>query len=106
MQRVLAGRVVEAGLRRAAEAQGGVAKGGVAKGAAAGEHPRGRGHFLRREEVVVRRRVLKRVRVIVRQVSVSMLRRIGGLVAAEAGGGGRRRGRTQGQGGARSAQGE
>lgn len=96
MQRVLAGRVVEAGLHRVA----------VAQGAAAGKHPRWRGHFLWRKEVVVGQRFLKRVCVIVCEAVSVDWQHVGGLVAAEAGGGRRGRGLTEGQRGAGAAQGE
>lgn len=72
MQRVLAGRVVEAGLR-------GVA---VAHGAAAVKHSGRRRHFLWRKEVVLEQRLLQGVAVVVCE-GVSMDRQlVGGLVAA------------------------
>lgn len=72
VQRVLAGRVVEAGLR-------GVA---VAHGAAAVKHAGRRRHFLWRKEVVLEQRLLQGVAVVVCE-GVSMDRQlVGGLVAA------------------------
>lgn len=72
MQRVLAGRVVEAGLRRVA----------VAHRAAAVKHAGRRRHFLWRKEVVLEHRLLQGVAVVVCE-SVSVDRQlVSGLVAA------------------------
>lgn len=87
VERVLAGRVVEPGLHAVA----------VPHGAAAGEHAWRRGHLLRGEIVVVGHGLLKAVAVSVHG------QHVGGLVAAEAGGGGGRRGLAEGEGGARAA---
>ena len=78
----------------------------VAQGAAAGKHARRRGHFLWGKKVVVGHRVLEGVAVVV-CVAVSMdWQHVGVLVAAEAGRGGWRGGLTEGERGARAAQGE
>lgn len=66
MQRVLAGRVVEAGLHRVA----------VSHGAATGEHAWGRGHLLWGEEVVMSHGVLK-------GVCVAVVVRVGVRVAVD-----------------------
>lgn len=87
---VLAGWVVEPGLY-------GVA---VPHRAAAGEHAWRRGYFLWGEIMVVSHRLLKSV-----AVSVDW-QHVRGLVAAEAGGGRRRRWLAEGKRGARAAQDE
>lgn len=89
VERVLAGRVVEPGLD-------GVA---VAHRAAAGEHAWRRGDFLWGEIMVVSHGLLKAV---AEAVSVDW-QQVSGLVAAEAGGGRRRRGLAEGKRGARTA---
>lgn len=78
----------------------------VTHGAAAGKHTWRRGHFLWGKKVVVGHRLLEGVAVVV-CVAVSVDRQhVGGLVAAEAGGGRRRGGLAEGERGARAAQGE
>lgn len=90
VERVLAGRIVVSRLY-------GVV---VPHWAAAGEHTWRRGYFLWGEIMVVGHRLLKAVAVSVDWQHVS------GLVAAEAGGGCRRRGLAEGKRGARAAQDE
>lgn len=94
MERVLAGRVVEAGLH-------GVA---VSQRAAAGQHPGRRRHLVRREEVVVAHGLGQRVAVVVCVCVAVDGQHVGRLVAAQAGRGRGRRGLAQGQRGAGAAQ--
>lgn len=76
----------------------------VTKWTAAGKHTWRRGHFFWGKKVVVGHRLLERVAVVV-TVCVDW-QHVGGLVAAEAGGGCRRGGLAEGERGAWAAQGE